>query len=258
MSSTKRRKLDLQQTPSCKSTTSIKRCRKARSQCREAAVSAVSALAARRRQAAGAADDEDTPSPAGREDTPSSNRANPFSVLQGLRQQNDASKPPYKGSPRPRRDPKSRGDIQRASADNTTEAYRYDFDANLSFVNIPLIRISTGEIQDPESSTLSSQLTQYSSFRLTKRNHRQKSSSVTELRLEDSEVWRQFRHFSQNIVTDPKGSEIHYPRQFWYSRSKRRSDGGWCNATAVGSALLDSRSSLSCSSCPQNYRENPH
>ena len=62
----------------------------------EAAVSAISALAARRRQAATTPAREPSPSPETEETTPA--RTNAFSVLQNLKRNSDSPKSPKKGS----------------------------------------------------------------------------------------------------------------------------------------------------------------
>ncbi|KAI9147756.1 Polynucleotide 5'-hydroxyl-kinase GRC3 [Paramyrothecium foliicola] len=144
MSSSKRRKIDAQDSPS-------------------PAVSALSALAARRRLATNSPA-EASPSP-----SPSSvpTRANAYSALQLLKgkehrdaSQLESSEPAKKGSPRT---PQRRLNTQRPSTDQG----------------------SSTTVSNVKS--LNSKIIQYSSFRPTKRNQKVKGPGIVELNLEESE-----------------------------------------------------------------------
>ncbi|CAM1504231.1 Fc.00g018220.m01.CDS01 [Cosmosporella sp. VM-42] len=133
------------------------------------AVSAISAIAARRRGAASAAvSTTSTPEP---EDRPSTGNVNFFSPLKQYGSQNGTPKSPGKGvlkQPRP-----LRGSNSPAIRPNTTKSPR-----SIS---------GTQEAPDATSTVSTSRAIQYSSFRPTKRNHRTKAGGVVELRLENSE-----------------------------------------------------------------------
>ncbi|POR32012.1 Polynucleotide 5'-hydroxyl-kinase GRC3 [Tolypocladium paradoxum] len=152
-SSNKRRKLDAPGTP-------------------QSAVSALSALAARRRLAASAgaeASASPTPEPEG---TGASSPSNPFSPLQALSQKQVTAKSPKRAGART---PSGHGS-------------------------------STGRGPPDEGPTTAadaaqSQAVAYSSFRLTKHNHRTKANGVVELRLDDSERFLVLGSFGIRILS---------------------------------------------------------
>ncbi|KND89342.1 Polynucleotide 5'-hydroxyl-kinase GRC3 [Tolypocladium ophioglossoides CBS 100239] len=148
-SSSKRRKLDAPGTP-------------------QSAVSAVSALAARRRLAASAAAEANASPTSEPEGTGTSSPSNPFSPLQALSQKQVTAKSPKRpGARTPSGHSSSTG--REVPDEGPTTAT---------------------ETKTTRSSAAQSQAVPYSSFRLAKHNHRTKANGVLELRLEDSEKQR--------------------------------------------------------------------
>ncbi|KAL7910909.1 hypothetical protein GGI35DRAFT_468719 [Trichoderma velutinum] len=153
MSSNKRRKLDTQAAPS-------------------SAVSALSALAARRRLVANVPAKEPSSSPEPEESA--SARTNSFSVLQTLKRQNESSKPPKKNGPR--------GALNRG-----------DTRASIS---------QSGKMSDPSTpeANLSISRVMYSSFLLSKNNCRTTAKGTVALKLRDSERFIAIGSFGIKVI----------------------------------------------------------
>ncbi|KAK5995657.1 Polynucleotide 5'-hydroxyl-kinase GRC3 [Cladobotryum mycophilum] len=154
MSSSKRRKLDAQVAP-------------------QAPVSAISALAARRRLAAPTPAQEPSSSPEP-EETPA--RTNAFSVLQNLKRNSDSPKSPKRGSGISSNKAKLKSSLQKKP--NTESG-----------------------LSTPDTGSVTPQRASYSSFLLSKNNCRITPNGVLQLRLKDSERFLILGNYGIRVLT---------------------------------------------------------
>ncbi|KAM5365445.1 hypothetical protein ACJZ2D_010980 [Fusarium nematophilum] len=144
------------------------------------AMSAISALAARRREAAASATPP-TSKPLEIEDRPIISNTNYFSPLQKNANQDAASSTPKKSLSKPLR--RQRGP-----------------DSPAAQLNASALTSGTPGTPNPESSGSHQRATQYTSFRLTKQNHRTRTGGVIELRLSNSERFLVIGSFGIRVV----------------------------------------------------------
>ncbi|KAJ3470517.1 hypothetical protein MRS44_000616 [Fusarium solani] len=142
-------------------------------------MSAISALAARRREAASTPPATQKTPEANDDDKPIVTTTNYFSPLQRSDSQNGSSSTPKKSVSKPSRQ-------QRVT------------DSPATHPKATALASNTPGTATPESTGSPQRVIQYSSFRLSKQNHRTKSGGVIDLRLPNSEI--QMREAYANLV----------------------------------------------------------
>ncbi|KAF4978980.1 hypothetical protein FZEAL_4735 [Fusarium zealandicum] len=141
-------------------------------------MSAISALAARRREAAST---PTTQQPPESDEEPTVTKTNYFNPLRKSESQSAPSSTPKKSVSKPSR--QQRGP-----------------DSPAAHPKASVLASGTPVTATPDSNASSQRVTQYSSFRLTKQNHRIKAGGVMELRLHDSERFMVLGSFGIRVI----------------------------------------------------------